>query len=352
MHEHHTHRGNMLKNSIKHKRDRFFLSRVLLSPLKLINTVLVIISYKLRLIKSLGLPVVLDIEPTNACNFRCPHCQVTSADWVKNNMSVEQFNKIINTFPHALRVKLQGMGEPFLNKSLIEFIDKTCSKNYWCEVTSNGSLFDKRPIKDLAKYKNFQLTISIDAPNKELFEKIRPGSDFNKVIDNVKDLQTSTNMDLSAWMVVDQDNESSVADTIKLVKSINISIFGLQIIVIDYAKETLRAETIEKRINMENRSALYSDWQEQAKNNDVELDIADTLYDKSHPCPWPWQGTYIDVVGNVIPCCRIGDARVSCMGNINKTPFKDIWNSKEYKDFRTMHKNNKIPKICSSCYKN
>jgi radical SAM protein with 4Fe4S-binding SPASM domain len=341
-----------LKKSIKQKRKRYFIARIIRSPLKLINTLLVMISYKLRLKKTYGLPVVLDIEPTNACNFRCPHCQVTEADWDKKNMSMEQFERIIDIFPHALRVKLQGMGEPFLNKNLIEFIEKTCSRKYWCEVTSNGSLLDRRPVKNLEKYKNFQLTISIDAPEKKLFEQIRPGSNFEQIIENVKELQASTEMDLAAWMVVEKDNESSVVGTIKLLKSINVTIFGLQVIVIDYAKEKLKSETIDKRINYDHKQELYSLWKNEASKEEVELDISDKLYDRDNPCPWPWQGVYLDVVGNVVPCCRIGDARVCSMGNINNTDFDDIWNSDKYRDFRDMHKENKIPKICSSCYKN
>ena len=341
----------MLGNTIKDKRSRYFVSRILRSPGKLINTLLVILSYKLRLLKTHGSPVVLDIEPTNACNFRCPHCQVTEANWVKRNMSPEQFDRIINMFPHALRVKLQGMGEPFLNKSLVNFIEKTCSRKYWCEVTSNGSLLDRFPVEKLARFRNFQLTISIDAPEKNLFEKIRPGSNFEKILDNIRALTTKYSFDIAAWMVVDQENEMKVTDTMDLVKSINIGIFGLQVVVIDYAKEELRAETVEKRIEPENRTELFESWRKDARERDIELDIADTLYDAKNPCPWPWQGVYLDVVGNVVPCFRMCDARVSCMVNINEASFDEIWNSNDYQDFRKLHKENNIPKICSSCYK-
>ena len=341
----------MLGNTIKDKRSRYFISRILRSPGKLLNTLQVLASYHLRLLKTHGTPVVLDIEPTNACNFRCPHCQVTEADWVKKNMSPEQFDRIIDLFPHALRVKLQGMGEPFLNKNMVKFIEKTCSRKYWCEVTSNGSLLDRYPLDMLSKFRNFQLTISIDAPEKSLFEKIRPGSNFEKILENIRTLTNKYSFDLAAWMVVDRDNEARVTETMDLVKSVNIGIFGLQIVVVDYAKEELRAETVEKRIESDNRSELFDGWREDAEERGLELDIADTLYDEKNPCPWPWQGVYLDVVGNVVPCCRIGDARVSCMGNINNTPFEQIWNSDEYQEFRRLHKENKIPKICSSCYR-
>lgn len=338
-------------NTVKEKRKRYFISRLLRSPAKLLNTLQVMFSYRFRLLKTRGWPVVLDIEPTNACNFRCPHCQVTEADWVKKNMSAEQFAGILELFPHALRVKLQGMGEPFLNKNLVDFIRDTCSKKYWCEVTSNGSLLDRFPLEKLAGFKNFQLTISIDAPEKQLFEKIRPGSNFEKILDNIRTLTRKNFPGIAAWMVVDRENEATVTRTMDLVKSVDIDTLGLQTVVIDYAKEELRPETVEKRIDNENRKALFDGWRNDAADRDLELDIADTLYDENNPCPWPWQGVYLDVVGNVVPCCRIGDARVSCMGNINEKPFADIWNSKDYREFRKLHRENRIPKICSSCYK-
>lgn len=341
----------MLGNSIKDRRKRHFIKRILLSPAKLINTSLSVLSYKLRLSKVPALPIVLDIEPTNACNFRCPHCQVTYADWVKKNMSMEQFSKVIDMFPHALRVKLQGMGEPFLNKDLMKFIEKVCSRQYWCELTSNGSLLDRHPVETLNRYDNFQLTISVDAPEKELFEKIRPGSNFEKIVENIKKLAAVKNFNISAWMVVEKDNKNYIKETIRLLKSLGVRVFGLQIVVIDYGKEELKSETIDKRIETENKRRDYDEWTSTAKEEDVQLDISDTLYDEKSPCPWPWYGIYVDVVGNVVPCCRIGDASVCNMGNINTTPFKEIWQSEKYMEFRNMHKNNDIPKICASCYK-
>jgi pyrroloquinoline quinone biosynthesis protein E len=89
---------------------------------------------------------------------------------------------------------------------------------------------------------------------------------------------------------------------------------------------------------------------QEAKKNNINLTISNKLYTKQSVCPWPWMGVYIDTQKNVVPCCRIGDASVLNMGNLNQSTFSEIWNSKRYQDFRKAHKEGRVPKVCESCY--
>lgn len=337
--------------SVKQKRSTHFIYRMLTHPRLLLNTLLTLIGYKLKWEKVYGQPLGVDLEPTNACNFRCPHCQVTYADWTKRTMQPELFKKSLDSFPYSLRVKLQGMGEPFINKHLMEYTREVCERKYWCEITTNGSLFAKRPIHELEKYDNFQLTVSIDAADTKLFEDLRPGSDFDKIIKELKTLTQNTRLQIAAWMVVLEQNQDQIEAVIRLLKSINIKLLGLQMVVVDYGKSFLRSKTVEKRVHISDKEHFHQQMQEFAKNHDVVLDIADGLYDRKKICPWPWEGVFIDANGNVVPCCRIGDASVCNMGNLNDSRFVDIWNSEKYQEFRRWHKNDQIPEYCKSCYR-
>lgn len=340
----------MFSYLISYKRTRTLLIKALKSPRSLLNLLLVLISYAFRCQKALGQPVVLDVEPVNTCNFRCSHCPVSNAGVTKKILSLKDFQAVLSVFPHALRIKLQGMGEPFLNKDLFDLIELTASRGLWCEVTTNGSILDLDKLRSLEQFTNFQLTVSIDAADKETFENLRPGSNFQDIIDNLESLAKRTKLNIAAWMLVSEENKDQVEGVIKLLSEINVHVLGLQMLVVDYGRKALNPKTVGKRVSCEDLGVYYDSLKIIARQCSNKLSISDKLYTKRHPCPWPWFGVFVDVSGNVIPCCRISDASICNMGNINEVAFDEIWNSTAYKDFRLQHKNNKIPKFCKSCY--
>ena len=84
--------------------------------------------YKLR-----GLPLVLQIEPTEACNLRCPYC-VASQGILKDRrkLSLEEFQQIIdevssvkNYYPN---LQLFWRGEPFVNSEVCDMVKYASDK--------------------------------------------------------------------------------------------------------------------------------------------------------------------------------------------------------------------------------
>jgi radical SAM protein with 4Fe4S-binding SPASM domain len=341
----------MFKQIIRNKRSRRLLTKVLTSPGHLLNSFLVLIAYKLRWQKVPGQPVVIDIEPINTCNFKCPHCTVGYGKATIKHLEEDELEAILNNFPHALRIKLQGMGEPFLNTAMHKLITLTASRDVWCEVVTNGSVLDVEKLRSLEQFANFQLTVSIDAADQASFERIRPGSSFQKIIDKVETLAKETKLNIAAWMVVSEENKDQAEEVIKLMSAIKVPVLGLQMILVDYGREVLKPETVGKRVRSENLGAYYDSLRKCASQSGTRLSISDKLYSKKHPCPWPWMGAFVDVSGNIVPCCRIGDASIYSMGNLKEVAFDAIWNSSAYKELRLRHKRNDIPEFCESCYR-
>ena len=86
------------------------------------------------------MPVTMDIEPTTGCNFRCTMCQVSSPDFKAKNMDIETFKKIIKENKQLIKIKLQGMGEPLVNKYIYEMIKYAKNYGVATEIISNGSM--------------------------------------------------------------------------------------------------------------------------------------------------------------------------------------------------------------------
>src|ERR1700720_4441740 len=93
------------------RRSRATVVRNLLAhPLTLARQIALTLTSRLKPLRVPCLPVTLDLEPNNDCNFECPHCQVTH--WAKRRFRLgrESFERILDQFPRFAGLKLQGMG--------------------------------------------------------------------------------------------------------------------------------------------------------------------------------------------------------------------------------------------------
>lgn len=326
----------------------------LIRPRRTLNSLLTLISFKLKLIKPWGQPLGVDIEPTNFCNLKCQHCQVPHWQKPKNRLTLDDFNSWIKQFKTAIRIKLQGMGEPFLNKELPTIIRQLEKGNFYVEVVSNGTIMTEEIYEVITKTRNFSITISFDGADKEIFESIRVGSDFDEIKGNLeKMIQAKPRYSkVSASMVGFEEHKEQIKPTIELLGDLGIDEFYLQLVVINFGQDSLDEETVEHRIQMKNQTDLFkTDLYETARRKGLKMEIIDTLFDEQNPCPWPWLGTYIDTQGYVIPCCHVANAEICNFGNLNRQDFRTIWHSKEYRHLREQIKNNRIPNFCRSCYK-
>lgn len=63
-------------------------------------------------------------------------------------------------------------------------------------------------------------------------------------------------------------------------------------------------------------------------------------------CNFPWRTVFIDQQGDVAPCCQTGRPIV---GNVNETPFLEIWNSPAYQALRGGFVTGELVDYCRNC---
>lgn len=153
-------------------------------------------------------PSHLQIETVNRyCNARCPMCSIKFVpDWKPNAedeqsykgvtrkaeiMSLETFKIIATKFiPYLDNIKilsLHGCGEPLLDNTLSEKI-KFAKEIGFKEVgfTSNCSPLKRNVAERLLQAGLNCIIPSIDGLTKEVHEAIRPGTDYDEIVENVK----------------------------------------------------------------------------------------------------------------------------------------------------------------------
>ena len=138
-------------------------------------------------------PLHLDIETTNVCNLLCPMCprtiQIDKGSYVDiGTMSMDFYKKIIDEgTANGLRsIKLNYLGEPLLDRYIVERIQYAKSKGV-IEVmfnTNATTLTDEMSHKLLEAGLD-SIFFSVDSFSREIFNKIRIGADYDKVVQNI-----------------------------------------------------------------------------------------------------------------------------------------------------------------------
>lgn len=127
---------------------------------------------------------IIENSISRTCNLNCIMCNLGSK-YNSKEMKISNFvyNKISKMNLDTLLTTTAG--EPFIDKEgIFNLLER--SKQIRCiYITTNGSLLNEDDIIRLSKYYNLKITVSLDSINKETYEKIRLGSNFDTVFNNV-----------------------------------------------------------------------------------------------------------------------------------------------------------------------
>lgn len=135
-------------------------------------------------------PRNLSILVTMKCNLKCIMC--CNGHGEEYELDDEVYSYIVKNLPYLEKIEWKG-GEVFLYKKFFKLVELANKYNVFQTIITNSLLLDKEKIDFLVE-NNVNLTISIDVVNKQLYEKVRVGGKFEKLIEvlNIlKDLKKS-----------------------------------------------------------------------------------------------------------------------------------------------------------------
>jgi pyrroloquinoline quinone biosynthesis protein E len=316
----------------------------------------------------LSRPTSLQVESTTKCNLKCHMCDSPIWDRRGMDMKFEDFKKIIDQFPFLVRVNLQGVGEPLLNKDIFKMVAYCKSKKIIVLFTTNATLIDERVAKKIVNSGLDYIVISVDGATRETFEKIRGGAKFNQVIANIKKLVAAKN-DLEKPRIMFHfcamnDNIKELPQVLKLAK--DIGAYGVESLdVISWGKDYLKEKLANKTLNsdIERAKKIINKTKIEANRMGIKFfwwgNKMDKLYSDSdlqlhadpRLCQQPFRSCFITVDGYVTHCSDIPDPRTSNFGNILQQNFNDIWNNSEYRALRKAFLEGKLPELCKECTK-
>jgi len=282
--------------------------------------------------ESLKFPKFFEIETVNACNARCIMC--TIKEWEGNDSAVmkdELFNKFVNEvsqFSDWIEIIcLNRDGEPTLDKKLPLKIKKLKDVGIKkVRIVTNAQRLTNKFAQEILEAGIDEVMFSIDSIEKEVYEKIRIGLDFDKVFNNTLDYielrdKINKNSKITIRMVEMPQTIGNKENWLSFWKSKvskNDSVYTMPM----HNWGNQLQEEVEKKVNYYSTKACISPFSSVAIHSDGKIGICAADYNTKHH-----------------------------MGDFAEQSIEAIWQGKKFNDVREAHlsKNRNKYSICRGC---
>jgi radical SAM protein with 4Fe4S-binding SPASM domain len=289
-----------------------------------------------------GQPFTISIEPTTACNLRCPECPSGLRAFTRptGNLREDFFKTTINEIHKELMYLIfYFQGEPYINPKFLEMVEYAHQKGIYTITSTNGHFLNDANARKTIESGLDRLIISVDGTTQETYESYRKEGKLESVLQGARnvvkwkrELKSATPHIIFQFLVV-RPNEHQIPDIYRLAEEIGIDEVKLKSAqVYDYANGNDLIPKNDKYARYELKNGTYI----------VKGNIIDHCWKLWHACVITWDGL-------VVPCCFDKDA-THRLGDLKKQTFKEIWFGSAYNDFRTrLLKGRKEIDICTNC---
>lgn len=273
------------------------------------------------------------IEVTNYCNNQCIFCYNSCMKRPKRFIDKDICIKVLED-AYSLGMREVGFyvtGEPLLDNRLSYFISLAKNIGYeYIYITTNGILANLETVKKIYESGLNSIKYSINAYNEMDYLKVHKTNNFNRVINNLKEVykwKENDARDLKVFV-----SYISINDT-KNLEEINNTFSNI-------CDEYIVMPAINQGGLMPGISEISSKG-----INDINSGI-------KLPCPYVFNSVVVTVEGYLTACCMDFE-NMLVYADLNKDSLKNSWNNEIIKNLRKKHLNNDINNtICNNCINN
>ena len=272
-------------------------------------------------------PVHLLIEPTPVCNLRCVMCFQLDKSFSQNRnyigmMSWDLFTNCVDQAAshgcHALT--MASRGEPTLHKRFGDMLKYTKDKGILdVKINTNATRLTERLCHDILGSDVATMTLSVDATDKETYERIRVKGKFDQVLNNIKRFN--------------QIRDSHYPDAKTTTRISGVAVSGTQ--------------------NPQQMEEFWSNFVDQVS---IRQEIprwdsyGNVAIQSSSVCKLLYERIYVWYDGTCNPC-DFDYKSYLALGNANEESLSDIWLGERYQNLRASHEKNQRGKVtpCDRC---
>jgi MoaA/NifB/PqqE/SkfB family radical SAM enzyme len=302
----------------------------LLRAFRALNSRLVGLSYRLDLPVVLGGPISLMVEPSGACNLRCPLCptglKLTERDGY--TLSPEAFERALGWFRYTLRtITFWNYGEPFLNRDLARMVALASRNGILTQMSTNGMFLERPMLDDILQAGLTRLIVSVDTPHAGVYPRYRVRGDFERVVRGIRHAarrkrELGSRTEIVAQYMLMQDSEDVDA-------------------MIAHGRSLGADKVVVKTLGIgsavpepeEREWALMPEADEFNRYVSRE-DVRSKIHWDDARCSYIWGRMVLNSDGHCVPCCRDQLAEHD-LGNVaGGRTLASVWNGPGYRRYR------------------
>jgi len=314
------------------QKDKFTLVRR-----QVINYLLV--SFSILTSKPYSGPFLVTINITRRCNLKCKMCGIKRSEKTREQeLTLEEIKKLIDELKE-LKVGIISIsgGEIFLRKDIFEIIEYVKKNGMFLNLSTNGTLINRKIAKRLLNLKVDSITISLDGAKAETHDSIRnvKGA-YKKTIKTLKlfsEICKNSNTIIDIVTLISAHNIHEILDIINLVQKLGLDSIGFiplhnGKIKHIWTKNEIN-EIIEKIILIKKRNGIIDNSEEYLRGI-MKFLVGEV---PSLDCGAGYLTCVIDSNGDIFPCYKYLDGNRN-IGNVRNVNMKSFWFSSEYNDIR------------------
>ena len=343
-------------------------------------------------------PIRIDAEPHTRCNLKCGMCarrnsfydKATEKQRKEFEMSPKKWVQIAEE-SGKMGVKawnISGLCEPLMRPDILFPLMKMIKAyDMFGELTTNGTLWNEKYIKETIQMGWDSVCISIDAPDAKTHDYLRGvKGTFERATRTVKkfgELRKKYKVNLPVLtinVVLNKLNYLKLTEMVELANGLNAdAIFVEPIVVFNKEGEKLKLQGKD----IDKFQKILTESKKLANEYGILLDVtaiapgkpfsAEKKFDKklikktgnirdvltkeakkfsdnilSIPCYYPWFYLMIRANGDVVHC---GEWKIA-VDNIKNKTLEEIWFGKRFSQIREQFKKGNLPSYCEKCRPN
>jgi radical SAM protein with 4Fe4S-binding SPASM domain len=289
------------------------------------------------------LPITVSIEPTTACNLRCPECPsgLRAFSRETGNLKEDFFRSTVDALHRDLLYLIfYFQGEPYINPKFLDMVRYAHARRIYTITSTNGHFLTDDNARKTVESGLDRLIISLDGATQTTYAQYRIGGTLDEVLAGARRVVAwkrklgSSRPHLIFQMLVVRPNEHEIPDIYRLAAETGVDEVVLKTAqVYDFEHGNPLIPTID----------CYARYREMPDGRwQIKNSLANHCWKLWHSCVITWDGL-------VVPCCFDKDAQHR-LGDLKKTAFRELWQSEAYYGFRrAVLKGRDQIEICKNC---
>ncbi|NND94872.1 MAG: radical SAM protein [Flavobacteriales bacterium] len=289
-----------------------------------------------------GLPYSVSIEPTTACNLRCPECPSGLRNFTRptGNLNRNFFNDFIQAnHKHLIYLNFYFQGEPFIHKEFLDMVKIASQNQVFTSTSTNAHFINDSVSEKIVESGLDRLIISIDGADQATYEQYRKEGKLEKVIAGTEAIVKAKRSfaqgpEIIFQFLVVRPNEHQIEEIKALGKKLGVD---------NVVLKTAQIYDFENGHPLIPENEQYSRYSKDRRGKyRIKNPLDDQCWKMWHSCVITWDG-------KVVPCCFDKDAKYS-MGDLKEESLASIWSSPKYNSFRNaiLQSRSEID-ICKNC---